>query len=227
MFHSRIAQLAAIVVAFVGVIHSDALAEATGSEELSIRYNIRETPGDPSSAVIWTIDLALQEEQVDGNDVGWLIDSVTISQLNATGQAANVWTEATPTVNSPDGLWWLEHADPQDPHRSEFAKPPVLESTATAQDPANADLNYYLKGVPYNPPPEGPPFVNTGALAYTFTLVGSSGTRDVRTIARRLCQSPGPKKARAMKADRSVTAAARSWLRATCPFWRASDRRRG
>lgn len=174
MFQSRIAQLSAVVVAFANVSHAQSLAQQAGSAELSIRYNIRETPGDPSSAVIWTIDLALQEEQVDGNDVGWLIDSVTISQLNTTGQAENAWTEATPTVNSPDGLWWLAHADPQNPQRSEFAQPPLLESTATAQDPANADLDYYLEGLPYEPPPEGPPFEHTAALDYTFTLVGSS-----------------------------------------------------
>ncbi len=170
MYHSRIAQLTAVVVAFVGVICSDALAE---DKELSVRYNVRETPGDPSSAVIWTIDLALQEKQVDGNDVGWLIDSITISQLNATGQVENTWTELTPTVNSPDGLWWVEHADPQDPKRTEFAQPPLVEGTAIAQDPPDADLDYYLEGVPYEPPPE-PPFEVTAALDYTFTLVGSS-----------------------------------------------------
>lgn len=174
MYHRRIAQLAAVVVAFVGVIYSDALAEATGPMELSVRYNIRETPDDPSSAVIWTIDLALQENQVDGNNVGWSIDSATISQLNGTGQAPNVWTEATPTVNSPDGLWWIEHADPQAPQTSEFAEPPLLENTAIAEDPADSDLDYDLEGLPYNPPPEGPPFENTAAVDYRFTLVGSS-----------------------------------------------------
>jgi hypothetical protein len=174
MFHNRIAQLIGTVVVLAGVGHTDLPAQALGSTELLVRYNIRETPGDPSSPVIWTIDLALQEKQVDGNYVGWLIDSVTISQPNATGQTESAWTEATPTVNSPDGLWWVEHADPQEPQRAEFAQPPLLEGTAIAQDPQDADLDYYLEGVPYDPPPEGPPFEVTAALDYSFTFVGSS-----------------------------------------------------
>jgi len=161
-----------VVVAFLGMSHTDSLAEEA-PQELTIRYNIRETPSDPSSAVIWTIDLALHEEQVDGNDVGWLTDSITISQLDGAGQPESAWTDVAPTVNSPDGLWWVEHADPQNPQRSEFAQPPLLEGTATEQEPANAGLDYYLEGVPYNPPPEGPLFANTAALDYTFTLAGS------------------------------------------------------
>jgi hypothetical protein len=173
MLRTRITQLTAVAAAVLSISHTDSLAEQ-GPQELTIQYNIRETPGDPSSAVIWTIDLALQEEQVDGNNIGWLIDSVTISQLDAAGQPESVWTDAAPTVNSVGGLWWVEHADPLDPQRSEFAEPPPLEGTATEQEPANAGLDYYLEGVPYDPPPEGPPFTDTAALDYTLMLVGSS-----------------------------------------------------
>ena len=57
-------------------------------------------------------------------------------------------------------------------------------------------------------------------------LVGKSGDSDVRTIATRLHQSFGPNNPRAMNPASNSTAAVRSWLRATCPPWRASRRRR-
>ena len=178
MYRSRIAQFTMVAAVFVGIVHSNVLAEPTGSETLLVQYKLRETPSDPNSAVTWTIGLYLKEKQVDGNDVGWLIESIKISQLDSVGQPENVWTEETPTVNSSDGLWWVEHADPNDPQASEFVEPPLLESTATTEDPASADLDYYLEGVPYNPPPGGQPYVETGALNYTFTLVGSSDPED-------------------------------------------------
>lgn len=173
MFRNRVAQLIPVLVAFAGIGHAQSLAQQSEPMELSVGYNIRETPSSPSSAAIWTINLELQEGYLDGNNVGWLISAITISRLNATGQVADIWTEATPTVNSPDGLWWVEHADPQAPQASEFAEPPLLESTASAEDPAGSDLDYDLEGLPYNPPPEGSLFENTAAVDYRFTLVGS------------------------------------------------------
>lgn len=174
MYRSHFAQFTMVAAVFVGIVHSNVLAEPTGSETLLVQYKLRETPSDPNSAVTWTIGLYLKEKQVDSNDVGWLIESIKISQLDSVGLPENVWTEETPTVDSSDGLWWAEHADPNDPQASEFVEPPLLESTATTEDPASADLDYYLEGVPYNPPSGGPPYVETGALNYTFTLVGSS-----------------------------------------------------
>ncbi len=153
----------AAVVLAVGV-SADALATETDS----IRFNLRQDPNDPSSAIIRTIDLDLESHEVDGNDVGWAVVSVKISELDANSQATRVWVDAAPFVGSPDGLWWIEHADPLNPQRSEFTMPPLLRGVVPAEDPADPDLDYSIEGAPYNAPPE-PPFEVTAALDYTFT----------------------------------------------------------
>ena len=71
-----------------------------------------------------------------------------------------------------NGLWWIKHADPEDPVLSEFLLPPLLEGVAKAEDPGNDDLEYMVEGVTYDPPPGGPPFEPTAALDYQYALVG-------------------------------------------------------
>ncbi len=162
-FHHITSVVFAAVVLAVGVS-----ADALATETETIRFNLRQDPNDPSSAIIRTIDLDLESQEVDGNDVGWAVVSLKVSELDANGQATQVWIDAAPFVDSTDGLWWIEHADPLDPHRSEFVMPPLLEGVAAAEDPADPDLDYSIEGVTYNAPPE-PPFEVTAALDYTFT----------------------------------------------------------
>ena len=144
-------------------------------EDQRIRYAIREVPTDPSSAVIWTIDLALEAEDSDGGSVGWLIDSVTVTEVDASGEPTSMWTDVSPELDSPDGLWWVEHADPADPEPADFALPPLLGGTASVELGAQADLEYTLEGRQYVPEAGSPlsELVVTG-LDYVFTLVGES-----------------------------------------------------
>jgi len=166
-----------VAVVFSGAIHGKAAPEdpALPSFPSAIRYDLREDPGDLSSAVIWTIELGIQAEQADGSYVGWLIHSVTISGIDQDGQPTNVWIDASPGLSPSGGLWWVEHADPDNPQRSEFAMPPHLQGTASAEDPIDEDLDYDFEGKTYTPPapPEEPPYEVTAALDYTFTPVGS------------------------------------------------------
>ena len=164
------------VMVFVATAYAHSLAQSPPlPEDQRIRYTIREQPTDPSSDVIWTVDLELTAPDSAGNLVGWLIDNVTVSEVDALGDPVNVWVDPSPELDSPDGLWWVEHADTNNPQLDEFALPPLLLSTATAEVGAGVDLDYLVEGVPYDPPPGDPlsEYVTTG-LDYAFTLVGNS-----------------------------------------------------
>lgn len=135
------------------------------------RFDLHETPDNPSSPVLWTIDLLLTEDQTDGNSIGWSIDAVVIRQFDDHGTLLHQWTDNAPDPNTPDGLWWIEHADPEQPVLSEFTEPPWMEGLAVAQPPFVTNLQYYLEGAFEIPTP--PPFENTAALNHELTLNGA------------------------------------------------------
>lgn len=128
-----------------------------------------EVPGDPESDIVFSVGLDLEAVDVDGVWVGW---EVTSAKFIEPGTPDTVWIENSPAVDSPDGLWWVEHVDLQDPQHDEFTLPPLLEGTATAEEPLGADLEYTLEGASYDPPPGGPPFDVTAAVDYIFTVEG-------------------------------------------------------
>lgn len=139
----------------------------------TIYYLIRTEPTDPESAVVRTIVLELTAREVRRDYVGWHVQSMTVTKLNSAGQTVAVWAKALPDVPSLDGLWWVQHADTQQPELPEFAMPPTLKGTATSQTTGVDDLDYALSGVPYVPPPSGPPYDGrVAALDYQFIIVG-------------------------------------------------------
>lgn len=137
-------------------------------EDQTVYYYIHEYPNQPNCDVVFTIRLDLTAADSDADAVGWRITSAEFRQPGNRQAQDKVWTEASPIVNSPDGLWWVEHADPAFPELEEFTLPPKLVGLAMAQDPLDKNLEYDFKGVPYVPPPEGAPFDITGALTYVF-----------------------------------------------------------
>lgn len=140
----------------------------------TVEYRIRETPTDPDSLVVFVIIMELAPSDSDGNEIGWEITEMEFHQTHRFESECTIWVEESPMVPSADGLWWIEHQDPENPELSEFVMPPLLEGTADAQDPSNPDLHYRLEGVTYAPPPPPgrQPFDITAALDYQFTLVG-------------------------------------------------------
>lgn len=135
----------------------------------SVYLYMYEVPGDPESDIVFSVTLDLEASDIDGYWVGWEITSIEVREP---GTQDTVWIESFPMVDSPDGLWWVEHYDPGDPLHDEFTVPPLLEGTALAQDPLNDDLDYVLEGASYIPPPGGAPYDSTAAIDYTFTLDG-------------------------------------------------------
>jgi len=168
---------AAVLIVCLGVNPAVCRADDPAPPEQlveAVSYNLHETPDDPNSPILWTIDLRLAENQMDGGSIGWLITRLTIKAFNDHGTLLDTWIDASPDLNTPDGLWWIEHADPQAPEIAEFVEPPYLEGAAAALNPAHANLEFAFAGLSYTPPPGGPPFETTGGLDYTLTLGGST-----------------------------------------------------
>jgi len=138
-----------------------------------IEYLIHETPTDPNSPVEFRIKLSLESSDQDGNEIGWDITSIEIREV---GDPDTVWVDDDPNVPTEDGLWWVEHDDPNNPQNAEFTMPPRLEGTAAAEVLGDDDLEYDFAGLAYTPPEpaQQPPYEITSALDYTFTLVGDT-----------------------------------------------------
>ena len=146
------------------------LALANGlPEDQSVYYYIHDNPTQATSNVVFTIRLDLTAADSDGDAVGWEITAIEFRQVGARPTLDTLWSDTSPTVDSPDGLWWVEHSDAAFPALEEFTLPPKLLGLAIGQDPLDKNLDYDLKGVAYVPPLEGAPFEITGALTYVFT----------------------------------------------------------
>ena len=129
-----------------------------------VSYSVYEDPNDPDSDLIWMIVAYLTKSDSDGNSIGWSVDKIKLFEVNAAPTPDREWIDATPTVDTPDGLWWIKHADPNSPDLAEFDMPPFIDGLAYAQDPSDSDLDYEFEGVVYNEPPGGPHFTLTAAL---------------------------------------------------------------
>ncbi|MCH9003152.1 MAG: hypothetical protein IIC02_11310 [Planctomycetes bacterium] len=151
--------LSALAVLMFGTESAQAL-----TPDFVVQYNLRETPGDPLSDVTHRVIIGLFEDSRNGDNVGWEAAILTIHELDEIGNVAYRWSKGYPTVDTTDGLWWIEHADPDNPVMKEFMLPPRIYGTALALDPGVSDLDFDIAGNVYIEPPGGAPFENTGSL---------------------------------------------------------------
>jgi hypothetical protein len=154
-----------IMVCFAGA----AAARADPPADRTVNLYMYEVPGDPDSGVAFSVALDLTAVDTDGNWVGWEITSIEIREY---GTPDTVWIEDLPFVDTPDGLWWVEHEKPVSPQPADFTLLPAVEGTAIAQDLYDRDLEYAIAGSSYDPPPDGDPYPITAAVDYTFKLQG-------------------------------------------------------
>lgn len=134
----------------------------------TISYKIHETPSDPQTAVEWIVELELKAVDSKGaDDIGWEIQVIRIKDEAQTIE----WSQVNPYSNGGDNLWWLSHADGNNPTVDEFTEPPLIQGTAAN---ATSDLDYDFEGAVYTPPapPGQPPFTVTSSLCYRFHIVG-------------------------------------------------------
>ncbi|MCB9855178.1 MAG: hypothetical protein H6818_05775 [Phycisphaerales bacterium] len=129
-----------------------------------VSYNIRENPADPQSNVIFRVTFELTKaDQVSGS-IGWEISSAYFEQPLPTG-GDNVWKTDSPTVDTPDGLWWVQHELPGNPKLSEFDAPPPVSGQANTFDPQFSNtLIFYFAGL------GGTHDVNTARIRYSFKM---------------------------------------------------------
>ncbi len=159
----------AVAVSAAGYAAADE-GDADVPVTVDVEYWIHETPTDPESDVTFKIKLSLTEGKVDGDSIGWEINSI---EFRDPGNPDTVWVDASPSVPSADGLWWIDHADADDPQTEEFTVPPHLEGTGDAQHPNGDDLDYDFEGFPYTAPlPSGqPPYTVTASLDHYFAAL--------------------------------------------------------
>ena len=141
--------------------------------DFPLGFNLHETIGDPTSPIDFTITMGLMKDTVDGNDIGWLVNTVTIRKMDGQGNVLTTWSKNQPYVDTEDELWWIEHADPNAPVNSEFLVPPLISGTASSPNPNVVSLEFEFEGDIYVAPPEGAPFDDTSSLT---TLLRDEGT---------------------------------------------------
>lgn len=163
-------------VAVVIVVIASANVQADLPADRSVHYVVRNIPTDPSSGILFTMSLNIQAIEQVGNSVAWEITSVVFNK--PAGGVDEFWSVEFPFVNTNDGLWWVEHADPVIPVRNEFVYVPTLLGTAVPDDPNNQNLNFDIAGGIYIPPPEGSPYETTTVLSYSLTTEDSNDSGD-------------------------------------------------
>ena len=156
-----------VAAAFAGVFPL-AVQAADPPPDVTVPFEMHEDPNDSESDVVFIVTFDLEGEDWVGDSVGWRLANVEFREIG-TGAPDTVWNEDSAYALGIDGLWWVDHADRYDPLPSEFVLAPIIAGLATAQDPADDDLDYFLGGVAYDPPPGGPPYPTTAALDYEFT----------------------------------------------------------
>lgn len=134
-----------------------------------VYFAVHQNPDNPTSPIQYYFTLDVTAVSQDGNDIGWAVTSFSVTELVTLGNDI-VWSLVDPFVDTEDGLWWVTHADPENPVRSEFILPVHIADTALAEDPSNADLDFDMKGESYTAPPGGAPYEVTAALDFSLKL---------------------------------------------------------
>ena len=162
-----------LLLALTCVTLVTAITSGTATADLPddqyISYYLREDPQDPNSDVSFTLNLTLEASILKPGSVAWDIALVTIIEHD---QGDTYWSEENPFVDTSDGLWLVEHDDPQDPQPAEFAVPPLLSGTATPDDQQDPDLNYSLEGERYVRAPTPSYSGNVASLTYDLAADG-------------------------------------------------------
>jgi hypothetical protein len=143
----------------------------TALADQSIVYSIHETPADPNSPVVLKVTLTVTEDQQDGSSIGWRVVQARFESMDV---PVSTWTAADPPVDTIDGLWWIVHADPNNPATEEIVMPPAVSGTAAAEDPTDPDLEYAFDGLFYDVEQRGALYEVTGSLNFSFVLAGET-----------------------------------------------------
>lgn len=167
---TRTKLLATLVTTIVmGTSFSEAKADLPSDR--TIKFYVRETPSDPQSDIIWSVELDLTAADLKVESVGWRISALRVKDHDSSYSPLRSWTMTLPLVDTPDGLWWVDHAAHMNPLTDEFEVTPLLKGTAIAAQQGGADLAYSFEGDAYtgNPMYGG----KVSGLTFSFMLAGA------------------------------------------------------
>lgn len=160
------------LVVLISLVMTGPVAQASLPEDQVVQYIMREVPNDPESLVVFGAEVWLKAVSVEGKTVAWEVKEVWLLEIDSNGEVANAWWESSPAVDTPSGLWSVEHAEPGAPELAEFDAVPPIAGTAQAVEQQDPDLDYWFEG---NTCDESCRQLFEGsvtALDYEFTLAG-------------------------------------------------------
>jgi hypothetical protein len=106
-----------------------------------VSIHVYETRDDPETPEVVTFVLELKPDHQDGNEVAWGVDEVKVILRHDSGaQDDETFIDSSPTVATGDGLWTVEHDDPNAPTIEEFAQSPLISGHAVG--PSSKELDY-------------------------------------------------------------------------------------
>lgn len=156
------------IVAFATLMGTTTPPEPPSVPEITIVYLIRDVPSDPQSAVTLSVEIHLtQLEAVDGVAL-WRPDWMSFTRYDEAGQPMETYFDANPAFLTLDGLWPVEHLDPEHPQRDEFIRPPAIQGQAEPASPESEPLDYYLEAAHAQGTPTATPYAVTATLDYYF-----------------------------------------------------------
>lgn len=166
---SRFAWLSVVLatVPFAGTSFAD-----DPIDNVSVEYRIHATPSDPNSPVTMRMIVNLSRQETNGSQVGWAPTSIEFRQLDCSGNPTNTWIEENPSADTTDGLWWVQHGDPNQPINNEFKLPPRFVGSAPSVNTAVEDLDYDFEGKnEYVPAPGEEPYETTAYMIVDLRIV--------------------------------------------------------
>lgn len=158
----KIRIFAGLSCALVALSLSGSVSLATPTEQ-SINYSIYVDENDLSQGIYYDYTLDLSPVAQDGNSIGWSIDRVTFHRHETDTKDENIWSEEFPEVLSPDGLWWIDHVDAENPTIEEFLMPPAVTGDARSLWLPDEVIMYWFMGIYYESCGSSP-FPVTGAV---------------------------------------------------------------
>ena len=129
-----------------------------------VTYNVRENPTDEQSPIIFTAELEIMADDADGDIVSWFVKRVVVTEIDNSESPplTRVWTEDEPYVDTPDGLWTIEHDDVENITTEDFDEVPYIAGKAWPDDPRDPELDYDF---------EGAALTGSGPFSASFTVV--------------------------------------------------------
>ncbi len=138
-----------------------------------VTYTIRVDPSDEQSDPDFEVQFTVKAVSSEDDWVKWEVSKIQILDVDAQGATVESWTKSSPTINTSDGFWWVEHDDIDNPESDEFGDIPDLVGTADV-DGTGDDLDYDIAPGSLTRTEAAMYSGNVAGMTYDFTKVNES-----------------------------------------------------